>query len=145
MSRSRSVTKMVVRISAGIAAGGVIGWFALRYVRTQMAARAQSGSPAQEAARQSVPTTSAIADIVPAHVFTDAEPTAMEAALRDALTAEEAAATDVAPDETVWIGNTRTFVLHRADSSFLPSEEHRQYFQSEDEAISAGYRRAANE
>ncbi|MBA3823696.1 MAG: hypothetical protein H0X24_07310 [Ktedonobacterales bacterium] len=144
---SRSVSKMVVGVAVSVATGGLIGWLALRAVRARFASRAASpkrthgaGSPAETTTM-----TNDIADLVPEHVFTDEEPTALEAALRDALTAEEAAASDVAPDETTWIGNTRTLVLHRADSSFLPSEEHRQYFQSEDDAIAAGYRRAANE
>ena len=75
--------------------------------------------------------------------------TAMEAALADAVAEVQqpftAATDEMKAEEAAYIGNVRTLVFHLPHSRFLPSEEHRQYFFSEQEALHAGYRRAVNE
>jgi hypothetical protein len=138
MPRSRSLA-LGVMLSI---VSGLLTWLLVRAIRERTAQQVPQRTRRNA---QPQPAPAAISELVPAHVYTDAEPTAIEAALREALTAEEAQATDIAPTEMRWVGNTRTLVLHRADSSYLPSEEHRQYFQSEEEALAAGYRLAANE
>ncbi len=44
-----------------------------------------------------------------------------------------------------FVGNVRTMVYHPADSERLPSEEHRIYFRTEEDAEMSGYHKAENE
>lgn len=46
---------------------------------------------------------------------------------------------------TQFIGNIRTMAYHRPESDHLPLEDHRVYFQTEQEAIDAGYHLASGE
>ncbi|GEM_PF-6969015 len=57
-----------------------------------------------------------------------------------AASAEEATETQTSG---AFVGNVHTLVYHSATSEHLPIEEHRRYFASEEDALAAGYHRAA--
>ena len=150
MSRSSLPSQKLIGMAMGIGVAGLLGWFAMRLARAQLQRRAtpQAKTPAislqSSAAVTEIDAATETREIIPSAVLTDEEPTVIEAAFRDAVINERDGVAASLVTAT-WIGNTRTFVFHRADSSFLPAEDHRQYFQSEAEAVAAGYRRAANE
>lgn len=79
---------------------------------------------------------------LPGAAPTDAEETAEPDA--------EAVGDDAAPKTSArtsgrFVGNKNSFIFHPVTSANLPSEENRVYFESEDEAIEAGFRRAERE
>ena len=64
------------------------------------------------------------------------------------ITSEEKTAAREEPSQTTdtysYVGNASSKVVHAATCGKLPGEDNRVYFETLDDALSAGYRRHAN-